>query len=66
MDAQLPEQGPIADLKANIDAAGPDIAALFGPALTLFAGARSAQKEPKQKLAELEQLILKPRSGERP
>lgn len=56
----------MAALHEILDEAGTEVAALFGPALTIFTGARSAQKEPKQKLAELERLILKPRPGERP
>ena len=55
----------MAALREILDAAGPDVAALFGPALTIFAGARSSQKEPKEKAAELERLILNPRPGER-
>ena len=61
----FPPADPMAALREILDAAGPDVAALFGPALTIFAGARSSQKEPKEKAAELERLILNPRPGER-
>ena len=36
------KQDPMAALREILDEAGPDVAALFGPALTIFAGARSA------------------------
>jgi hypothetical protein len=45
------EDDPIADLQSLIESHGDDVAKLFGPALTIFAGSSAATKDPKQKLA---------------
>jgi hypothetical protein len=49
---------PIEELEKILEGAGADVAKLFGPALTIFAGQSATAKDDKQKRAELERIIL--------
>jgi hypothetical protein len=49
---------PIADLQQILTDAGGDIAKLFGPALSTFAGALADTKTAKEKYSDLERLIM--------
>jgi hypothetical protein len=49
---------PIAELQQMLSDAGDDVAKIFGPALSTFAGPYADTKSPKDKLAELERLII--------
>ena len=51
-------ESPIADLQQILTDAGDDIAKLFGPALSTFAGALADTKSPKDKITEMERLIM--------
>jgi len=52
------QESPIEELQALIEGSGEEVARLFGPALTIFAGASAGTKDEKQKLAELERIIV--------
>jgi hypothetical protein len=52
-----PEDDPIAELQSPIQSHAGNVAKRFDPALTIFAGSSAATKNPKHKLAELEQMI---------
>jgi hypothetical protein len=52
------DDSPIEELQALLEASGEEIAKLFGPALTIFAGASAGTKDEKQKFAELERIIV--------
>ena len=59
MSDQTPDEHPIEDLRKILGDAGAEVAKLFGPALTLYAGALSGTKDDKQKRAELERLMAR-------
>lgn len=56
---QSPEKNddPIAELKLILEESGSEIAKIFGPALTIFAGSSAVNKDEKEKRAELERLL---------
>lgn len=57
MDNENQDDNPIQELQELIERSGEEVAKLFGPALTIFAGTSAGTKDEKQKLAELEQII---------
>lgn len=60
MPGSIESDHPIEELKRILDEASPEIAEIFGPALTIFAGPSAMTKDENTKKAELERLILKP------
>jgi len=57
MDTEDPDDNPIQELQDLIERSGEDVAKLFGPALTIFAGSSASSTDEKEKLAKLEQII---------
>lgn len=49
---------PIAELQQMLSDAGQDVTKIFGPALGAFAGPYADTKSPKDKIAEMERLIM--------
>jgi hypothetical protein len=49
---------PIADLQQILTNAGEDIAKIFGPALSTFAGPLANTKSSNEKYADMERLIM--------
>lgn len=52
------EEDPIEELKKLLESSGEEVAKLFGPALTIYAGQTATSKDDKQKLGELERIIV--------
>ena len=57
-DTPQPSTSTIAELQQIIQDAGDDIAKIFGPALSTFAGPLANTKTSNEKVADLERLIL--------
>lgn len=57
MDTEDPDDNPILELQKLIESSGAEVAKLFGPALTIFAGPSASSTDEKEKLAKLEQII---------
>lgn len=57
MDNEIQDDNLIQELHELIERRGDDL--LFGPALTIYAGAFAGTKDENQTLAELERLIMR-------
>ena len=57
MEANQEEPNPIGELRTILDEADEEIANLFGPALTIFAGPSASIKDEKEKLADLARIL---------